>query len=76
MWSRAAARSAPVGRLRDVTDGRPDAATDAVCGDSRCVTDLSRARRSLTVVELALLCGRSVEQIEAEVEMPHSSGWC
>jgi len=29
--------------------------------------DVTGVRRSRTVVELALLCGRSVEQVEAEI---------
>ena len=31
-------------------------------------THRNRAHRSLTVVELALMCGRTVEQIESELD--------
>jgi hypothetical protein len=55
------------GRLRDVTDARTRAAEATTCGDSRRFMDAAGAGRSRTVVELALLCGRSVEQVEAEI---------
>jgi hypothetical protein len=67
MWRRSAVRSATAGRLRDVTGARTDAAKGTICSDSRRVRDVGAPRRALTVVELALLCGRSVEQIEAEI---------
>ena len=67
MWRRSAARSATAGRLRDVTDPRTGDIEGTICGDSRRVMDAAGVRRSRTVVELALLCGRSVEQVEAEI---------
>ena len=67
MWRRSAARSATAGLLRDVTDTRTDAIPGMICGDPRHVVDAGGVRRSRTVVELALLCGRSVEQVEAEI---------
>jgi hypothetical protein len=67
MWRRSAVRLAKAGHLRDVTDARTDTARATICSDSRRVTDVGGLRRALTVVELALLCGRTVEQIEAEI---------
>lgn len=67
MWRRSAARSAAAGRLRDVTDARSGAAEGTICSDARRVVDAAGARRLRTVVELALLWGRSVEQVEAEI---------
>jgi hypothetical protein len=45
----------------------PRAATVPV-GDPPHVPHRDRAPGSLTVVELALMCGRTVEQIEAELD--------
>jgi len=67
MWRRCGARPALAGRLRDVTDARTDTDRVTVRVPSARVTAAHGASESLTIVELALLCRRSVEQIEAEI---------
>ena len=64
MWRRSAARPATTGRVRHVLVGPADANTDT----TRDITHAGRGKASATVAELALLCGRSVEQIEAEID--------
>ena len=65
MWRRSMPRSPNHDSVRHPKHPRP---ATVPSGDPPRLTHRKRAHRSLTVVELALMCGRTVEQIETELD--------